>query len=172
MRLMRQGVGLLLAGSMVIACQTPQPVYQLERSRTYGQSKEQIWNDVLSFLKKNDITATRVDFAGGSIDAERSALSRCRLGRLPDPHGWSIITATRTAGGKRDRSIATLALAIQVREAVGATDVTLDARFQEQQINPWRNLPFDQRCRSKGVLERTLLDALGQAKSASSIGSE
>ncbi len=171
MRLMRQGVGLLLAGSMVIACQTPQPVYQLERSRTYGQSKEQIWNDVLSFLKKNDITATRVDFAGGSIDAERTRYQDA--GWADCPIRWVVDHNSNSNRRRKARPVdRDLALAIRVREAVGATDVTLDARFQEQQINPWRNLPFDQPCRSKGVLERTLLDALGQAKSASSIGSE
>jgi hypothetical protein len=71
MRLMRHGVGLLLAGSTVVACQTLQPVYEIERSRTYDQSKGQIWNNVMRFFKENDIGATRADFAGGSIDAER-----------------------------------------------------------------------------------------------------
>jgi hypothetical protein len=38
--------------------------------------------------------------------------------------------------------------------------VALDARFSERQINPYRNLPFDVPCRSKGVLEKALLDAI------------
>jgi hypothetical protein len=171
MRLVRQGAGLLLAGSTVVACQTPQPVYEIERSRTYGQSKEQIWDNILRFLKENDISATRADFAGGSIDAERRHYQDA--GWADCPIRWVVDHNSNSNRRRRARAIdRDLALAIQVREAAGATAVTLDARFQEQQINPWRNLPFDQPFRSKGELERSFLDALGQAKSASSIGSD
>jgi hypothetical protein len=171
MRLMRQGVGLLLAGSMVVACQTPPPAYQVERSRTYGQSKEQIWNKVLRFLKQNDITATRVDFAAGTIEAERSHYQDA--GRADCPIPWVVDHNSNSNRRRKARPVdRDLALAIQVREAAGATDVALDARFQEEQINPWRNLPFDQPCRSKGVLERALLNALEEGKPASSIGSD
>jgi hypothetical protein len=38
--------------------------------------------------------------------------------------------------------------------------VTLDARFTERQVHPWRNLPFQTGCISKGVLEKALLDAI------------
>jgi hypothetical protein len=105
MRLVRRGAGLLLAGSTVVACQTPQPVYEIERSRTYGQSKEQIWGNVLRFLKENDISATRADFAGGSIDAERRHYQDAGW-PIARSAGWSITTATRTGGGERERSIA------------------------------------------------------------------
>jgi hypothetical protein len=51
-------------------------------------------------------------------------------------------------------------MAITVREVGGATDVTLDPRFTERQVHPWRNLPFTTGCVSKGVLEKALLDAI------------
>jgi len=62
-----------------------------------------------------------------------------------------------------DRS---LALAISVREAGGATQVMLDPTFTERQIHPWRNLPFETGCVSKGVLEKALLDAISAQPAA------
>jgi hypothetical protein len=53
-----------------------------------------------------------------------------------------------------------LKLTITVGEAGGATEVMLDATFSERQIHPWRNLPFETGCVSKGVLEKALLDAI------------
>ena len=48
-----------------------------------------------------------------------------------------------------------------MRESAGGTEVQPVARFTEQQLNPYRNWPFDQPCRSTGVLESALLNALG-----------
>jgi hypothetical protein len=56
-----------------------------------------------------------------------------------------------------DRS---LELRIAVRETGGGVQVAPDAQFTERQINSFRNLPFDVPCRSTGMLEKELLDAI------------
>jgi hypothetical protein len=56
-----------------------------------------------------------------------------------------------------DRS---LELTIDVREAGQAVQVAPDARYSEQQINSFKNLPVDVPCRSTGMLEKALLDAI------------
>ena len=54
-----------------------------------------------------------------------------------------------------------LALEVAVRESAAGTEVQPVARFTERQTNPYRNWPLTQPCRSTGVLEIALLDALG-----------
>ncbi len=53
-----------------------------------------------------------------------------------------------------------LMLRVDVREAGGIVEVAPAARFSERQINVHQNRPFDAPCRSKGVLEKALLDAI------------
>ena len=56
-----------------------------------------------------------------------------------------------------DRS---LELRIDLREVGDMVQVAPDAQFTERQINMFKNLPFDAPCRSTGVLEKALLDAI------------
>lgn len=149
---------LLVAG--LLGCQQPQPTYDVERSRSYGQDKAEVWNRILQFLQANDITVRRSDFAGGTIEAARmnyqdAGWAECELAIGTDRSGDT--PRPRRARQRVDRS---LVLDIAVREAGGATQVTLDPTFTERQIHPWRNLPFETGCVSKGVLEKALLDAI------------
>jgi hypothetical protein len=70
--------------------------------------------------------------------------------------------SSNSARPRRARPISRdLALEVAVRESAVGAEVQPVARFTEQQHNPWQNLPFTQLCRSTGVLESALLDALG-----------
>jgi hypothetical protein len=149
---------LLLAG--LLGCQQPHPTYDVERSRTYQQDKTEVWNKTLQFLQANDITIRQGDFESGTIAADRmnyqdAGWAECELAIGTDRSSNS--PRPRRARQRVDRS---LSLAITVREAGGATQVTLDPTFTERQIHPWRNLPFQTGCVSKGVLEKALLDAI------------
>lgn len=149
---------MIVAG--LLGCQQPQPTYHVERSRSYQQSKTEVWSKILQFLQANDITVRRSDPGSGTIEADRNnyqdaGWAECELAIRTDPS--SDTTRPRRARQRLDRS---LTLAITVREAGGATDVMLDPRFTERQIHPWRNLPFTTGCVSKGVLEKALLDAI------------
>jgi hypothetical protein len=155
-----RALAVLVAGSLAVACETsPRPVYHVEQARTFSQSKDAIWDQVLRFLAANDIRATRADRAGGMILAERTDYQDA--GWAECDIGWVIDNTSNSRRRGRPRPVdRELVLAIAVAESAGATRVTVDARFEEEQINPFRNLPFDRPCRSKGVLESALLNAL------------
>ena len=151
---------LLLATALLIAgCQTTD--YQVERSRTYAEDKQAVWDRLLAFLERNQIAVTEADFASGRVVAER---------RNYEDQGWAYCERRRVyesagSGGSRmswalrvDRD---LALAAMVAEDAGATRVTVDASFTEKQDDPNSFDFFTQPCRSKGVLEGALLDAVG-----------
>ena len=115
---------------------------------------------VLQFLQANDITVGRA--------ISRPARSRRDATNYQDA-GWAdcelAIGTDRSSDNARPRRARqrldrAWRSTIAVREAAGATQVTLDATFTERQIHPWRNLPFDAPCRSTGVLEKALLDAI------------
>jgi hypothetical protein len=144
----------------LLGCQQPQPSYHVERSRSYQQDKTVVWNNILQFLQANDITVRQGDFERGTIEADRlnyqdAGWAECELATRTDRS--SDTARPRRARQRVDRS---LSLKIAVREAGGATQVTLDPTFTERQIHPWRNLPFQTGCVSKGVLEKALLDAI------------
>jgi NlpB/DapX lipoprotein len=145
----------------LLGCQQPQRTYVVERSRTYQQSKTVVWGEVLRFLQVNDITVRQSDPASGTIEADReryqdtAGWAECELARATDRSSDS--SRPRRARQRLDRSVA---LTIAVREAGSATEVAVDATFTERQIHPWRNLPFQTGCVSRGVLERALLDAI------------
>jgi hypothetical protein len=150
----------LLVVAALLGCQQPQPTYHVERSRSYQQDKTVVWDKILQFLRANDITARRGDFERGTIEADRlnyqdAGWAECELAIGTDRSGDT--PRPRRARQRIDRS---LSLAIAVRETDAATDVTLDARFTERQVHPWRNLPFRTGCVSKGVLEKALLDSI------------
>jgi hypothetical protein len=149
---------LLGAALLIAACQTTD--YQVERSRTYAADKQAVWDRLLSFLERNRIAVTEADFASGRIVAERLNY---------EDQGWADCERRRvyeeSSGGRRmswalrvDRD---LVLQAAVAEEAGATRVTVDAQFTEKQDDPNSFEFFTQPCRSKGVLEGALLDALG-----------
>jgi hypothetical protein len=145
----------------LLGCQQPQRTYVVERSRTYQQSKAVVWDEIVRFLQANDITVRQSDPPGGMIEADRKRYqdaggwAECELARATDRS--SDTPRPRRARQRLDRSVS---LTIAVREAGGATEVTVDATFTERQIHPWRNLPFETGCVSRGVLEKALLDAI------------
>lgn len=151
----------VLAALLLAACQQrPAPQFQVEASRSYDLPKETVWNDILAFLRANDISVRSADLAGGVIKAYRDNYqdadwAYCEPAMVTD-HA-SDTRRQRRAQVFLDRS---LVLSIDVRAAGDMVQVAPDARFTERQINSFRNLPFDVPCRSTGALEKALLDAI------------
>ena len=145
--------------ALCVACQ-PQPnVYDIERGRTDAADKTVVWNGVRRFLQANHITVVSADPATGIIRAERTAYQDA--GWADCRRAWVSDRSSDSARPRRARPISRdLALEVAVRESAGGIEVQPLARFTEQQHDPWRNLPFTQRCPSTGVLERALLDSL------------
>jgi hypothetical protein len=159
--------GLLWLGLVALwACAPRAPtVYHVERSRTYAEDRAAVWERILGFLQANDIAVLGADPATGVIQAERreyqdAGWADCERARVID-HNSNSRRPTRARPLSRD-----LVLEITVSESDAGTEVQPVARFTELQNDPYTNWPFIQPCRSKGVLERALLDAAGGAPPA------
>jgi hypothetical protein len=156
------GLGLL---ALCVACAPRAPkVYDVERGRTYAEDRAIVWERVQPFLQANGITVTKASPATGVIEAERrhfqdTGWADCERAWVSDPTSNSP-SPSRASPISRD-----LTLEVTVRTVGAGTEVQPLARFTEQQLN-YSNLPFTQPCRSTGVLERALLDALGAAPPA------
>jgi len=158
---MKRTICMAMLAVVLSGCQQPRaPAFQVEQARSYALEKEAVWNKILAFLQANDIAVVKSDPAAGVIQARRI--------RYQDA-GWAYcepaVVTDRTGNNRRPRRTRIwldrdLSLEIQVRDADGMVRVALDGRFSERQVNPHRNLPFQVPCRSKGVLEKALLDAV------------
>jgi hypothetical protein len=152
------GLGLIL---LCGACAPREPtVYRVEPGRTYTEDRAVVWERVRSFLEANGITVASADPATGVIEAERRDYQDA--GWADCERAWVIDQSSNSARPTRASPISRdLALEVTVRASAGGTEVQPRARFTEQQLDPYRNWPFTQRCRSTGVLETALLNALG-----------
>jgi hypothetical protein len=152
-------LGLCLIVLWACASRAPK-VYHVERGRTYGEDKAVVWVDVQGFLRASAITVVSADPASGVIRAERTGYRDA--GWADCERAWVRGRSSNNARPTRARPISrNLALEVAVRESAASTEVQPVARFTEQQNDPYRNWPFTQPCRSTGVLESALLDALG-----------
>jgi hypothetical protein len=152
--------------ALCVACQPQQQVYHVERARTYAADQAAVWDGAVRFLEAYHITVVSADPARGVIHAERTEYqdagwAHCERARVRD-HSSNSARPTRARPLSRD-----LALQVTVRDSAAGTEVEPVAQFTEQQVNPYRNLPFTQPCRSTGALERALLDSLGGTPPAS-----
>lgn len=156
---MRQVLHPWILVALLAGCQQPEPVYDVETSRVYTKISNAIWDDISRFLQANRIEPVSGSPQMGVLDVEREAFNNddwadCRPAWVTDRTSNSL-RPTRARPLARD-----LSMRIVVRQVAGGTEVTLDPHFSERQINPYRNLPFEVPCRSKGALERALLDAI------------
>ena len=153
--IMAAGVlGLVLTG-----CQPKPVVYDVPGSRSFSDDIDSVWPRVLEAVEANGLDLVEVDRPRGSIVAIREAYQDL---------GWAFCKTARVVDRDDDKSrrgrgrpvARDLSLELKVDKGADGTLVALGARFTEEQINPFRNLPFTVRCRSKGVLERALLDEI------------
>jgi hypothetical protein len=150
---------LALLAILLASCQTPPPVYQVEEARSYAKAKPVVWDEILVFLERYEISPVRADPAAGRLEAERHAFED--MGWADCERAWVTDNTSNSPRPTRAHPVARdLNLRIALQETGGTTEVGLAARFTEEQIDPYRNMPFTQPCRSKGVLEKALLDAL------------
>jgi hypothetical protein len=150
---------LLLAVLALGGCQTPAPTVAVPQSQTYPEDRAAVWQRTLARLADQGIEVRREDLAAGRIEAGLDGFTErgwawCEPARVVERFGDARrIDRARPV----DRS---LALTLDLQERPGGTEVTLETRFTETQIDPFRNLPLTQRCRSTGELERSLLAAI------------
>jgi hypothetical protein len=135
----------------------------MPESRSFSQDVTVIWSQVLDFLDRNDLDLVEADQAQGSILAIRTAYQ---------DQGWAVCKPARVIDrhddkNRRDRGRPVHRdLRLQVRVLAGNDGGVVQPRaeFTEEQINPFRNLPFSTRCRSNGTLENALFEAIDESR--------
>ena len=149
-------------GLMVAGCQPKPIVYDVPGSRSLPENVDSVWPRVLRFAAANGLELVEVDRARGSIVAIREGYQ---------DQGWAACKTARLVDRDDDKSrrgrgrpvSRDLRLDITVDAGADGTVVAPMARFTEEQTNPFRNLPFMVACRSKGTLEKALLDAIAES---------
>jgi len=129
----------------------------------FSEDAAVIWPQVLAFADRKGLDLVEANWAQGSILAIREAYQ---------DQGWAACKPVRVIDRQDDRSrrgrgrpvSRDLRLDVRVLANRDGTVVEPRARFTEEQINPFRNLPFTTRCRSKGTLERALLEAISEGR--------
>lgn len=156
----RPACAALVAALALAACQQPEPPdYDVETTRVYSEDKRAVFDDIVRFLESRSVEVVGGNVASGTIHAERSNF---------DDAGWAhceprtVIDRTSDARRRIDANPVerNLDLRIVLTETDSGTEVELDPEFTEEQVDPFTNLPFTVRCRSKGVLEAELLNSI------------
>ena len=157
---MRQILVTFIATLVLTSCQEMQPVFDVPKSRSISADKSRVFPALISFLKRNDIQVLDIDRDQGRILAARSDYA---------PGEWAACRPARVFSNDDNRRVdrgrpvsRSLKLRIDVIDSADGSEVRPAAQFIEQQINPFRNLPFDTYCVSTGKLERSLLDELAK----------
>jgi hypothetical protein len=145
---------------LCVACAPPAPeVYNAERGRTYAEDRAVVWERLQRFLQANGMTVTSANPATGVLEAERRRFQDALWADCE--RAWVSDQSSNSPGPTRASPISRdLTLEVTVHESAAGIEVQPLARFTEQQLD-YRNLPFAQPCRSTGVLERALLNAVG-----------
>jgi hypothetical protein len=152
-------LGLCSALVLLASCQQPEPVYHVETSRVYAEDRQAVFDAVLRFLESRDIRIVGGSVESGVIRAERTSFEDA--GWADCKRQWVHDISSDSPRPTRARPVdRDLDLRILLRETDAGTEVQLHPVFSEEQINPYRNLPFRAPCRSKGVLEAELLNSI------------
>lgn len=160
---MRTLIAMTFLGLSSIGCQ-PQPItYDVPESRSFSRDAATIWPQVHAFVDRNGLELVETDKALGSIlairaDYQDQGWAVCKPARVIDRHD------DKNRRGRGRPVSRDLRLQVRVLADNDGTVVQPKANFTEEQINPFRNLPFTSRCRSKGTLENALFKAIDQSR--------
>lgn len=158
-RLRRAGI---LAPALLVAligCMAEPPAIRpIETTRSYPQGTAVTWNRLVHYLRARGLTITSGEQARGLLRAENRHLAQndwavCEA-------AWVVDRSSNSLRPVRARPVhREVAVLITVTGDAAASRVQVRSDFTEKQINPYRNLPFDQPCRATGVLEAGILAA-------------
>ena len=150
---MTSRLALALLAALVAGCQAPPPVYHVEQTRRYAKPVPVVWNELLVFLEDQRIIPISADPEDGRLEAERHAFEG--MGWADCEAAWVTDNTSNSPRPTRARPVARdLDLRIALQQAGDATEVGLEARFTEEQIDPYRNMPFTQPAGPKACSRR------------------
>lgn len=140
--------GVLVCG-LLAGCATPPKHYSVETSRTYNASYEHVWSRLIVFLAQRNIPLKAIAKDSGVIYAESLRFDEGQA----DCGGAGML-----------KPIARLALLnVLVQPANGQQLVSVNINFTETRYNSFDYSSHPVECRSKGVVEKEILNAIGIA---------
>jgi hypothetical protein len=149
----------VLAAALLGGCATlPAGTAQGADSRTYPDSRALIWQRILATSARNSMFVRQADAANGIIAVDREMA----------PQSGDLFTAaistwadcgSRSLVGRALRQDVALDYLVRA-ERDGRTTVTINGRFRELRANYPTQQPQWVECKSTGVLERSMLEAI------------
>lgn len=142
-RLNKGIAGLFVFG--LAGCATMPVATDFDNSRSYSQSKDAVWTDLVTFFATNNIQIKTIEKVSGVIYAERGRFDDAIADCGEDPFYPEI---------SRIASFNVLVLSQGAQ-----TSVTVTSEYKANRLGPY-NEPKTTQCLSTGVLERRILDAI------------
>jgi hypothetical protein len=152
MHLLSAAAAVLLSGCAAMA-PTPSDEAAVATTRTYPDSRDTVWQRILSASAKNSMFIRQADTANGVITVDRE---------IVPPDGNTIFSwAECSWDGVFTRSLSQhVMVSYLVRQAPnGSTNVTVNTQFKALREIPLKKAQWVS-CASTGVLERKLLDSI------------
>ena len=135
------GIAVLLS-----SCASPPKMSQFEKTRIYQSGKDAVWEKLLAFFTANSIQIKTIEKDSGVIYAER-AMADATMADCGQP-GLAIELARPGS------------LNVFVRGVGSGTEVNVNTQFTS--LRQFDNQTFTTQCHSTGVLEKQILDSIGQ----------
>jgi hypothetical protein len=150
----RHQVAAIIACTLVLSgCVTAPSTYTFNKSRTYPESKEEIWQRAVEFFATNNLSIKTIEKDSGIIAAERM------IG-APSSGGTILDMASCGVGALEVPVAQTLDLNLFVKTTSSGTNVTVNTRFSESR-HFGNDPPHTVECNSTGTLEQKILNYLG-----------
>ena len=140
--------GVFVCG-LLAGCATPPKHYSVETSRTYNASYEQVWSRLIVFLAQRNIPLKAIAKDSGVIYAEALRFDE---GQADCGGAGMLKPITRLARFN-----------VLVQPADGQQLVSVNINFTETRYNSFDHSSHSVECRSKGVVEKEILNAIGIA---------
>jgi hypothetical protein len=147
----------LLIALVLVGCQAQPVVDDVPSRQSFDASRADVWERLVAAVEAEGLSIDEADPSSRRLSATLVAYQ---------DRGWAVCTPRRVIDRHDDKSRRgrgrpvhrqlDLAADVDAQSTVG-----LRASISERQINPFKNLPFDVRCRSTGALERSLFDRIG-----------
>lgn len=148
-------IGSIVLLGLLSGCATPPKHYTVEKTRTYNASYEQVWSKLIVFLAQRNIPLKEIAKDSGVLYAESLRFDE---GQADCGSAGMLKPIARIAR-----------LNVLVQSSGGQQLVSVNINFTETRYNSFDYSSHQVECRSKGVVEKEILNAIGIA--ATSAGS-
>ena len=130
--------------ALLAGCATAPEKHSFQNSRAYDKGFDEVWEKVVEYFATNNIEIKNIAKDSGVIYAERTSFDNS-VADCGSPGLSQVVGRTATFN-------------VFVSDQDGATQVSVNSRFSEVRRFDYNN--WNVECNSRGVLEKTVLDAI------------